>query len=234
HALHPADAPRPPAERALSAAPRTSRFRRPTFMFFSCSRTRSRHGFPSKDGIRDSRALGAPLRVRNLAAPQAVGGVGTGRSRTGWPPRLPGPWTFTQDAVSTKKGGHMRYSGCTPIIVVAVLVVAGLALAGAAEAIVIEGGSIGFVPREQFVRVNVASFEDPDYRPNPCTVAVTVFDVEGGVLKATRLAVGNGQTRSVDLTLADLPHDTAPGRLQVRVMVQFGNPEERKRCAATL
>ena len=94
--------------------------------------------------------------------------------------------------------------------------------------------SIGFVPREQFVRINVASFTDPDQRPNSCNVAITVFDVDGGALKATRLAVGNGQTRSVDLTWADLPDDTAPGRLQVRVMAQFGDPDERRRCAATL
>jgi len=77
------------------------------------------------------------------------------------------------------------------IIVATALLVAGLALAGAAEAIIIDGCVIGFVPAEQFVRVNVASVGNPDDRPNPCAVAVTVFDIEGGVLKATRLAVGN-------------------------------------------
>ena|SRR5215475_2070044 len=52
----------------------------------------------------------------------------------------------------------------------------------------------------QFVRVNVANYEDPDYRPNPCVAQVTLFDAAGTVRREERFNVANGQIGSRDLT----------------------------------
>ena len=102
----------------------------------------------------------------------------------------------------------MRYSVVKAIALATVVGTLPLLAPGWAEAFEIKDkfGLVGVVfDAGQAVQVNVSHVGDPQIAPSPCDTLVEFVDgATGAVLKAARLTVPSGQTRTADLGVTEL------------------------------